>query len=224
MTLDAMKKSGIKARCSKNLKLIQVPNGEYIPQRTRIEGDWSSAAYLLAAGVLAGKVHVDNLDLASSQGDKEIISILDEMGAYIKIKGNRVTAEKSKLYALEANLSDCPDLFPIVACLCSVAEGTSMLTGLTRLKIKESNRLSAMMEGLQKMGIKITGDDDSARITGGSPHGAVIDPHNDHRIAMSFAILSQITEGETTIMNPECVTKSYPGFWEDLKKIGAKIR
>ena len=224
MTLDAMKKSGIKAECSEKLECFHIPNGEYKPLRTRVEGDWSSAAYMLAAGTLAGKVHVDNLDLASSQADKEIISILDEMGGYIKIKGKRITAEKSKLNAIETDLSDCPDLFPIVACLCSVAEGTSRLTGLSRLRIKESDRLSAMMDGLHKMGIEVIGEDDSVRITGARPRGAVIDPFNDHRIAMSFAVLSHVAEGETTIMNPECVSKSYPGFWEDLKKIGAKIR
>ena len=224
MTLDVMRKSGIKAEYSENLEHFHIPNGKYSPLSTRIEGDWSSAAYMLAAGTLAGKVHVDNLDLASSQADKEIISILNEMGAYIKIKGKRITAEMSKLNAIETDLSDCPDLFPIVACLCSVAEGTSRLTGLSRLRIKESDRLSAMMEGLHRMGLEIIGDDDSARITGGRPRGAVIDPFNDHRIAMSFAVLSNVAEGETTIMNPECVSKSYPGFWDDLRQIGAKIR
>ena len=224
MTLDTMKKSGIKIEYLDNLEHFHIPNGKYSPLRTGIEGDWSSAAYMLAAGTLAGKVHVDNLDLDSSQADKEIIRILDEMGAYIKIKGKRVTAEKSKLNALETDLSDCPDLFPIVACLCSVAEGTSRVTGLSRLRIKESDRLAAMMEGLHKMGIEIAGDDDSVRITGSLPRGAVIDPHNDHRIAMSFAVLSHVAEGETTIMNPECVSKSYPGFWEDLRQIGARIR
>ena len=224
MTLDVMKKSGVKAQFSKNLDCFYVPNGKYTPLRTVIEGDWSSAAYMLAAGTLAGKVHADNLDLTSSQADKEIICLLDEMGAYIEIKGKRVTAEKSKLNALQADLSDCPDLFPIVACLCSVAEGTSKLTGLARLRIKESDRLAAVIEGLRKMRIDITGDNDSVRISGGLPHGAVIDPHNDHRIAMSFAVLSHAAEGETTILNPDCVSKSYPDFWEDLNQIGAKIR
>ena len=224
MTLDAMRKSGIKVECSKSLELFYVPNGRYSPLMSKIEGDWSSAAYMLASGAVAGKIHVDNLDLASSQADKEIIRILDEMGAYIKIKGKRVTAEKSKLGSLDTDLSDCPDLFPIVACLCSVAEGTSRLTGLSRLRIKESDRLAAMMEGLQRMGIEIAGDDDSVRITGGLPHGAVIDPYNDHRVAMSFAVLSQVAKGESTIMNPECVSKSYPDFWDDLRQIGAKIR
>lgn len=224
MTIDAMRKSGIEVWQSENLNYMRVPISKYTPQTATIEGDWSSAAYMLAAGTLAGKVHVDKLNLASYQADKEIICILDRMGAYIKINGNRVTTEKSKYIAVNADLSDCPDLFPIIACLCSVAEGTSRLTGLKRLRIKESDRLAAMMEGLKKMGIEIIREDDTVSITGGSPSGAVIDPHNDHRIAMSFAILAQIATGETSIMNPECVSKSYPGFWEDLRKIGAKIR
>ena len=192
--------------------------------RKRIEGDWSSAAYLLAAGAIAGKVHVDNLDVGSSQADKEIIRILNEMGAYIKINGKRVTTEKSELAGITTDLSDCPDLFPIVACLCSVAEGESRLTGLGRLRIKESDRLSAMIDGLQKMRVDVKGDDDSVTIRGGTPKGAVIETYNDHRIAMSFAVLAQAAEEETTILNPECVSKSYPGFWEDLRKIGAEMR
>jgi 3-phosphoshikimate 1-carboxyvinyltransferase len=223
MTLNAMKNSGVKAQHSENLDMIHVPNGNYSPLRARIGGDWSSAAYMLAAGAVSGKVHVDNLDVNSSQADKEIIKILDEMEAYIKITGKRVTTEKSDLTAIEADLRDSPDIFPIVACLCSVAEGTSRLTGLARLKIKESDRLAAVMEGLEKMDVNITSTDDSITIKGGTPIGAAIDPHNDHRMAMSFAVLAHAAEGETTIMNPECVSKSYPGFWDDLKKIGAKI-
>ena len=224
MTIDTMKKTGITPRYSENLEEIHVPTGCYKPLRTHIEGDWSSAAYLLAAGAIAGKVHVDNLDVKSSQADMEITRILEEMGAYIKITGNRITTEKSDLSAITADLSNSPDLFPIVACLCSIAEGESRLTGLGRLRIKESDRLSAMIDGLRRMGVEVKGDDEAVTIKGSTPMGAVIDTYNDHRIAMSFAVLAQAAEGETTIMNPECVSKSYPGFWEDLKKIGAEIR
>jgi 3-phosphoshikimate 1-carboxyvinyltransferase len=80
-----------------------------------------------------------------------------------------------------------------------------------------------MIEGLKKMGVKISLIDTSVIIEGGNPSGTVIDPHNDHRIAMSFAILALNTSGMTTVMNPECVTKSYPMFWDDLKELGARI-
>ena len=224
MTLDAMKKYGVKPVHSENLDYIRVPLGRYYSKRLRVEGDWSSAAFLLAVGVVSGKVHVDNLDISSSQADKEIIRILEEMGAYIKFTGKRITTEKSKLSAIEADLSDSPDIFPIVACLCSLAEGESKLTGLGRLKLKESDRLTAVTEGLEKMGANITSTDSSVIIKGGSVHGATIDPHNDHRLAMSFAVLAQAAEGETTIMNSDCVSKSYPEFWTDLEKIGANIK
>ena len=146
------------------------------------------------------------------------------MSANVKIKGNRVTTEKSNLTAIEADLRDYPDLFPIVASLCSVADGTSRLTGLKRLRIKESDRLASMVLGLKEMGVKITKGQDAVSIIGDTPFGGVIDPHNDHRIAMSFAILAHAAKNKTRIMNPECVSKSYPGFWEELKQLGATLK
>ncbi|MFC1802370.1 3-phosphoshikimate 1-carboxyvinyltransferase [Thermoproteota archaeon] len=223
MTLDAMRNCGINTQHSHSFDMINVPIGRYHPVDTWIEGDWSSAAFILGAGVLSGKVHVDFLNIQSSQADKKILRILDELGGYLKIKGNRVTTEKSSLTSIEANLSDCPDIFPIVSCLCSVAKGKSKLTGLGRLKIKESDRLVAMVKGLKKMGIKTSIEGTSIIIEGGKPRGAVIDPHNDHRIAMSFAILGLTASGVTTVMNPECVSKSYPMFWDDLKRLRARI-
>lgn len=224
MTVDAMKQGGIRAIPNRDLTEIQVPQGEYEPVDTRIEGDWSSAAFLLAAGVLSGKVHVDNVDAGSSQADKEILHALSLLGAQIKIKGNRITAEKSYLRGLEMDFSDCPDIFPIISSLCAVAHGSSKLTGLGRLKIKESDRLEAMTKGLRAMGANIKVIEDTCNIEGGTLKGATIDPHGDHRIAMSFAVLGLVAEGETTINDPDCVNKSYPDFWEDLAGLGADMR
>jgi 3-phosphoshikimate 1-carboxyvinyltransferase len=224
MTIDAMKRGGVRATSNSELTEIHVPQGTYKPVDTRIEGGWSSASFLFAAGVLSGNVHVDNVDAESSQADKEILHALNQMGANIKIKGKRVTAEKSHLTGLEMNLSDCPDIFPIISSLCAVAHGSSKLTGLGRLKIKESDRLEAMAEGLRAMGANIKVIDDTCTIEGGSLKGATIDPHGDHRIAMSFAVLGLVAEGETTINDPDCVNKSYPDFWEDLAALGADMR
>ena len=203
---------------------ISVPKGEYKPTRTRIEGDWSSAAFMLAAGVLSGKVHVDKLDMDSSQADKEIMHALDLMGAQVKVKGNRVTAERSYLRGIEMDLSDSPDMFPIVSSLCAVAKGRSTLTGLGRLRLKESDRLQAMAEGLRAMGARIQINDTTCIIDGGLLKGAAIDPHGDHRIAMSFAVLGTLADGETIINDRDCVNKSYPGFWDDLGSLGAETR
>jgi len=224
MTLDAMRRSGVKAISKQDCVEIQVPLGRYKPTRTRIEGDWSSASFMLAVGALSGKVHVDNLDMGSSQADKEIMHALDMMGAHVKIKGKRVTVEKSILNGIEMDLSDCPDIFPIISSLCATAQGKSTLTGLGRLKIKESDRLSAMTEGLRMMGARIQVLGDTCTVEGGPLRGASIDSHGDHRIAMSFAVLGTFTEGETIINDPECVSKSYPGFWEDMASLGAETR
>ena len=224
MTIDAMTKAEVKPQTNPELTEIKVPVGAYQPKDAKVEGDWSSAAYMLAAGATAGKVHVDNLNLNSKQADREIIGILDMMGAYIKQNGNRVTTEQSILHPVNVDLSDCPDLFPITACLCAVAEGTSTLSGLGRLRLKESDRLLAMTTGLRNMGIKVETSETTATITGDKPRGANIDTYNDHRIAMSFAILAQTAIGETNIQNPDCVDKSYPEFWRDLTTIGAKLQ
>ncbi len=224
LTMDAMKKSGIRVSTNKDYTETKVPLGKYNPVNTRIEGDWSSAAFMLAAGVLAGKIHVDNVEVEGSQADREILYALDLMGAHVKIKGKRATAEKSLLKGLEMDLSDSPDLFPIISCLCARAQGKSKLTGLGRLKLKESDRLTVMADGLRKMGADIQVVDDTCIINGSSLKGAEIDPHGDHRIAMSFAVLGLVAHGETKINDPDCVNKSYPGFWDDLAALGADMR
>lgn len=224
MTIDAMRRCGIRAIPRDEFTEISVPIGRYKPTKTRIEGDWSSGSFMLAAGVLSGKVHVDNLDMESIQADKEIMLALREMGAQVKVKGNRVTAEKSVLSGLEFDLTDCPDIFPVISVLCATAQGTSRLTGVERLRIKESDRLGAMIEGLRKMGANVKVEGNECVIGEGSLKGAAIDPHWDHRIAMSFAVLGTAIPGETTISDPDCVSKSYPGFWDDLASIGAKTR
>ncbi len=224
MTLDAMRKSGVKAISKHGGIEIKVPLGRYRPKRTRIEGDWSSASFMLAAGALSGKVHVDNLGIESSQADKEIIQALNLMGAQVKVKGNRVTTEKSILNGIEMDLRDCPDIFPVISSLCATAQGKSTLTGLGRLKLKESDRVEAMAEGLRRMGARVQVVNDTCIIQGGPLKGASIDPHGDHRIAMSFAVLGTVAEGETIINDPDCISKSYPGFWEDLASLGAETR
>ena len=224
MTLDVMRKSGIKVISKQDCVEMKVPLGKYRPTKTRTEGDWSSASFMLAAGALSGKIHVDNLEIESRQADKEIIQALNLMGAQVKVKGNRITTEKSILNGIEMDLRDCPDIFPVISSLCATAQGKSTLTGLGRLKLKESDRVEAMAEGLRRMGARIMVVNDTCIIQGGPLKGASIDPHGDHRIAMSFAVLGTFAEGETKINDPDCVSKSYPEFWDDLTSLGAETR
>ncbi|MBN2334754.1 3-phosphoshikimate 1-carboxyvinyltransferase [Candidatus Bathyarchaeota archaeon] len=224
MTMEAMATFGVKVDAASTMNGFNVPVGNYHAADVAVEGDWSSAAYLLSAGAFAGEVTIRNLDRVSKQADKAIIDVLDEMGARVKIAGKTATCSMSMLDAIEYDLSDCPDLFPVVAVLCSVAEGTSRLTGIERLRLKESDRVKSMEEGLRRMKVNIKSSEEEAAIKGGQVSGAEIDPHMDHRVAMSFAVLALAADGATVIRDAECVTKSYPQFWGHLDSVGANNR
>ena len=223
MTVEAMRAFGVEAETSPDMRRFTARLKPYRAATVSVEGDWSSASYPLAAGALSGEVTIKGLNPGSSQADKAIISILGEIGARTSMSGDTVKVSASTLSGIEADLRDCPDLFPIVSALCAASEGESHLTGLGRLRLKESDRVAAMAEGLTRMGARIRYDADSATITGGTLHGGEVDPWGDHRIAMSLAILALHAEGETTIRNAGCVSKSYPGFWDDLVSIGGRL-
>ena len=224
MTVDAMRAFGVEAEHSPDMRRLTAPLKPYRASVVSVEGDWSSASYPLTAGALAGEVTVRGLNPGSSQADKAILNLLGEMGAETRVGGDAVTVTASKLGGVEADLSDCPDLFPIIFALCAAAEGESRLTGLARLRLKESDRVAAIAEGLKRRGAEVSYDADSAKIKGGSLHGAEVDPRGDHRIAMSFAVLALHAEGGTIIRDAGCVSKSYPGFWGDLAAIGGNVK
>jgi 3-phosphoshikimate 1-carboxyvinyltransferase len=224
MTMDAMRAFGVEAEASADMRRLTAPLGPYRAATVTVEGDWSSAAYPLAAGALSGEVTVKGLNPDSSQADKAILPLLSGMGARTSTSTDAIKVNSSGLRGIEADLSDCPDLFPIVSALCAAADGESRLTGLRRLGLKESDRVAAMAEGLTRMGAGIRYDADSAVIRGGPLRGAEVDPWGDHRIAMSLAVLALHAEGETTIRDAGCVSKSYPGFWGDLAAIGGRLR
>jgi 3-phosphoshikimate 1-carboxyvinyltransferase len=145
------------------------------------------------------------------------------MGAVVKTGRNSVAVRRSRLNAIRADLSDCIDLLPTVAALAASADGASELVGIERGRLKESNRVSAVREGLQKMGIKVQEARNRLIITGPTPKGSVIDSKGDHRIAMAFSILGSVA-GETVINDAECVSKTFPQFWEVFKSIGGEVK
>ena len=222
MTIDAMRAFGVEVQASPDMRRLTAPLRPYRASAVDVEGDWSSAAYFLAAGALTGGASLRGLNRTSSQADRAIINLLSRMGADVST-GGAVKVSKSLLRGISADMSDCPDLFPVVSTLCATAEGESTLTGLGRLRLKESDRVAAMVEGFTRMGIKVRCDPDSAKITGGKPRGAEVNSWGDHRIAMSLAILALTAEGETKINDAGCVSKSYPGFWDDLAAIGGRL-
>jgi 3-phosphoshikimate 1-carboxyvinyltransferase len=224
LTIDIQRRFGIGIEHSDDMRTFEIDQQEFSTTDIIIEGDWSSAAYILAAGALGGRVTVSNLNLESRQADRAIMEILREMGVKV-VKGNgSISVRKSELEAIKWDLSDAPDLFPIVSTLCSAANGESLLKGLGRLRFKESDRIHAMVDGLGKMGIKLKQEKNWMKIEGGKPMGNIINPYKDHRIAMALGTLGLIADGKTTILDADCVSKSYPRFWEVLFNIGADVR
>jgi len=223
MTLECLEKFGIKVECSKDFREFKVLKQTYKPANYRVEGDWSSASYLLALGAIGGEVAVENLNPESLQGDKVILDFLRDMGASVTANKNSVTVRRSRLNGIKADLSNCIDLLPTMAVLAAAADGVSELSGIERARLKESDRVSALREGLDRIGIRVKEERNKLTITGSEPRGSVIDSKGDHRIAMAFSILGSLA-GETIINNAECVSKTYPEFWNKLKSIGGEVK
>jgi len=226
MTLEVLEKHGIRVYTSNNLRQLKVPpNQNYSPCDHKVPGDFSSASFLLAAAVITcSKVRMKNLDYHTKQGDKAILSILEEMGSKVRIEDEYVEVEGKQLSALDVDAKDIPDLVPVCAILACYSEGNSKLYNARRLRYKESDRLSSLQAELEKMGADIKMIEDGLIIRGPCPlHGATIDPHNDHRVAMACAIAALGADGETKIQNSECVRKSYPNFFDDLSSLGADV-
>ncbi len=196
------------------------------PASLTVEGDWSNAAFALCAGAVSkkGKVSVYALDSESTQGDRGIIEILVRFGADVRRKGDCFTVRGGELCGIEIDASDIPDLVPVIAVTAAAAEGRTVIRGASRLKIKESDRLSTVTDMLSSLGADIEKTDDGLIIKGGKPlEGGEVSSHGDHRIAMSAAVASVICQSEVTITSAEAAAKSYPTFWEDFASLGINL-
>lgn len=192
-----------------------------------IEGDWSGAAFLLVAGAVGGNVVVKGLDIHSAQADKAILNALKDCGAEISAAEGTVTVNSfpgGLGNAFYFNATDCPDLFPPLVVLAAYCKGISVIEGVSRLQHKESNRAITLQQEFGKMGVEIKLEADKMMIAGGnSLKGARVHSHHDHRIAMACAAAALKANGETVIEEAEAVNKSYPGFYNDLKLLGAAV-
>ncbi len=223
MTLQVLDKFGITVQ-NNNYRLFTIKgNQKYIPSEFTVEGDWSGGALLLAAGAINGELTVHGLHPDSRQSDKAILTVLDLAGAQMSIKENSVSVLKSKMRSFDFDATESPDLFPPLVALAAYCMGTSSIKGVSRLVHKESNRANALKEEFRKMNIKVDLEEDTMLITGGEVSGAHIDSHNDHRIAMAAAVAALRASDRVIITDPQCVTKSYPSFFDDLKQIGALV-
>lgn len=223
MTVEALSRFGInidEGEDKDGLPVYRIRGGQkYRSADVSVEGDYSQAAFYFAANALGSEIKVDNLSENSVQGDKKILEIIGGI-SYNKINDSGLR----RLPAFSADVSDTPDLVPILTVLGCFTDGASRITGAKRLKIKESDRLEAIASALGNIGGKITVRDDSLEIEPVDGfHGGVIDGCNDHRIVMASAIASTMADGEITITGAEAVAKSYPDFWTDFASLGGNV-
>jgi 3-phosphoshikimate 1-carboxyvinyltransferase len=228
MTLEVLEKFGIRIDVYDNFYRFVIPaNQTFKPTDCLVPGDFSSAAFLLAAAAITtSTVKINDLNYESPQGDKAILGILSEMDVEGKVCENSVEiiGTGNPLEPLNLDAKNIPDLVPIVATLACFAKGTTQITGAQRLKLKESDRLSSIHSELKKMGAKVTLKPDGLIIEGGTPlRGTSINSHNDHRIAMACTVAALRAERQTTILNAGSVRKSYPQFFNHLQSLGAEI-
>jgi 3-phosphoshikimate 1-carboxyvinyltransferase len=190
-----------------------------------VEGDWSNIAFLLVSGAIAGEVTVKNADTNSAQGDKRVINAFESCGAKMLINKKEITVTKNKLEAFDFDATHTPDLFPPLVALASYCKGTSVIKGVNRLAHKESDRAKTLQSEFAKMKVEIVINDDLMLIKGGNQiKGAKVSSHNDHRIAMACAVAALGAKGQTIILEADAVKKSYPGFFEDIKKLKASVQ
>ena len=216
MTVCALAKRGVRIEKTANEFIVDSGQNKLLPRTVEIDGDWSSAAYLFAAGVLAGSVTVTGLDLKSPQGDKRIIEFLQNFGAEVSF-GEGITVSKSVLRGCDADLSDNPDLFPALAVIAAAASGISRFYGVSHLIYKESNRLRGMSAILSVMGVSVEVSSDSVIITGGKFYGASVSAEKDHRLFMAAALAGLCAEDAVSITDGDDVfAVSYPAFLQDI--------
>ena len=185
-----------------------------------VEGDWSSASFLLVGAAIAGSISLNGLDVCSTQADKAILHALRLAGSTPVISENTVAICAATLTAFEFDATNCPDLFPPLVALAACSKGTTTIYGVTRLQHKESNRSLTLQQEFAKMGVEINIESNAMHIIGGNQiKGAIIDSHNDHRIAMACAIAGLCATSDMVITHAEAVNKSYPGFYSDLMKL-----
>ncbi len=221
MTAGVMNHFGVETtKRGENEYTVRAPQ-KYTGQRYLIESDVSSASYFfLAAALCKGRVKVLDINPNTLQGDIGFLKILEKLGCHavrgidwVEVAGGKLNGGNYRF-----DMADMPDMVPTLAVLSAFRPGQTVISNISHLRLKESNRIEALVTELNRTGIDAKELKDGLVITGGTPHGAEIETYDDHRIAMSFAIAGLATEG-IMIKNQRCVGKSFPGFWDVLDQL-----
>lgn len=222
LTLDVMRRFGVTVENEGYRRFYISGNQAYLPQDFTVESDYSQAAFFLAASALGCECECLGLAENSLQGDRKIIDLLRQAGAKVTITSRGgLIVKADRLSPITVDASDIPDLVPPLAAMLCFSEGTSHITNAARLRFKESDRLAALTASLGALGAEISQGEDSLTITGvRSLRGGIAESFGDHRIAMAAAVASIKSDGPVSVVQSDCVTKSYPDFWQDFEKRG----
>lgn len=223
MTLQILRQFGVEVK-HENFEKFYIEPTLYKPKNITVPGDWSGASFLLVAGALCAEegITVTNLTTDIAQADAAILDVLELAGVVFKQNKNSVFVKASEITAFEFDANDCPDLFPPVVALAAFADGVSTIKGAKRLVHKESNRAKALQQEFAKANIRITLRGDDMKVYPAPIRPAIINSHNDHRIAMAGAILG-LAGDRMTIRGASCVAKSFPDFFEVIAMLNAKV-
>ena len=219
MTIDVMNRFGVTVERDSYKKFIVKSGQEYKGCEYMVEPDASGASYFFAAAAITGgKVRVDGLGDGSLQGDTKFVDILSKMGCRTRKSQDWLEVEGGDLRGIDVDMNDTPDVVQTLAPVAAFAEGKTRIRNVKNLRYKETDRITAIVNELKRVGVEAREFEDGIEIVPSPPHSADISTYNDHRMAMSFALLGLRTKG-IKIKNPECVEKTFPDFFERLGKL-----
>ncbi|MDL2258385.1 hypothetical protein LJC42_04450 [Eubacteriales bacterium OttesenSCG-928-K08] len=225
LTQQTQRLFGVECDVDAKRGLISIPGGQtYLPANADVEGDWSHAAYAVAAGAIGEEgVSLRGLDPQSLQADKNILLFLNQMGGHYSFDDKGVLhVDSAQLRPITVDISECPDLLAVLAVLACAARGTSRITN--RLQYKENSRFASLSAALGALGGKVSHEGDGLVIQGtGRLRGGEADCFCDHRVAMALAVASSICDNPVTLVGTECVRKSAPLFWDEFKNLGGQF-
>jgi 3-phosphoshikimate 1-carboxyvinyltransferase len=225
MTLQSVREFGVTIANESYKRYVCAAGQKYQPRATQIEGDASGASYLWGlAAISSGKVTVKNVNPQSAQGDIHFPEVLMRMGCSVSSGSRSITVTGPKtLKGIEIDMSNMPDVAQTLAVIAAFAQGATTMRGLSTLRVKETDRIAALHAELEKVGIRSEEGPDYLIVHGGHPHGARIKTYDDHRMAMSFAMMATRVP-DIEIEEPHVVEKSFPTFWDALAESGVQVK
>jgi 3-phosphoshikimate 1-carboxyvinyltransferase len=219
ITLDIMKTFGVHVENESYQRFKVKAGGRYKAQTYRVESDWSSATYFLAAAaVTGGEMTLNHINPLSVQGDAQFASVLEKMGCRVEKKATSLHIKGNPLRGITINMNNMPDAVQTLAVTALFAKGETVIEGIGNLRIKETDRISALTNELTRLGAEVEAGEDYLIIRPGNYTGAEIETYDDHRMAMSFAVAGLKIPG-VCIKNPKCVEKSFPDFFQRFKDL-----